>query len=116
MKSEKESSHLRFRRLVAAAKAPLQPAYPVELAPYLKVPVRGLYGGQDASIPVGDVEQMRAALKAAGNTTSEIIVYPEAPHAFYADYRPNYRKDAAEDGWKQMQAWFKQHGVAFARR
>jgi carboxymethylenebutenolidase len=55
---------------------------------------------------------MRAALKAAGNTTSEIIVSPEAPHAFYADYRPNYRKDAAEDGWKQMQAWFKQHGVA----
>src|SRR5258706_1621599 len=101
-----------YGRLVAAAKAPLQPVFPVELAPYLKVPVRGLYGGQDASIPLADVEQMRAALKAAGNATSEIIVYPDAPHAFYADYRPNYRKDAAEDGWKQMQAWFKQHGVA----
>jgi carboxymethylenebutenolidase len=101
-----------YGRLVAPAKAPLQPAYPVELAPHLKVPVRGLYGGQDASIPVADVEQMRAALKAAGNTTSEIIVYPDAPHAFFADYRPNYRKEAAEDGWKQMQAWFKQHGVA----
>lgn len=101
-----------YGRLVAPAKAPLQPAYPVELAPHLKVPVRGLYGGQDASIPVADVEQMRAALKAAGNTTSEIIVYPDAPHAFYADYRPNYRKEAAEDGWKQMQAWFKQYGVA----
>ena len=101
-----------YGRLVAPSKAPLQPAYPVELAPCLKVPVRGLYGGQDASITAADVEQMRAALKAAGNTTSEIIVYPEAPHAFYADYRPNYRKEAAEDGWKQMQAWFKQHGVA----
>jgi carboxymethylenebutenolidase len=101
-----------YGRLVAPAKAPLQPAYPVELAPHLKVPVRGLYGGQDASIPVADVEQMRAALKAAGNTTSEIIVYPDAPHAFFADYRPNYRKEAAEDGWKQMQAWFRQHGVA----
>jgi carboxymethylenebutenolidase len=101
-----------YGRLVAPAKAPLQPAYPVELAPHLKVPVRGLYGGQDASIPVADVEQMRAALKAAGNTTSEIIVYPDAPHAFFADYRPNYRKEAAEDGWKQMQAWFKQYGVA----
>ena len=76
------------------------------------MPVRGLYGGQDASIPQEHVEQMRAALKTAGNTTSEIIVYPDAPHAFYADYRPNYRKEAAEDGWKQMQAWFKQHGVA----
>ena len=101
-----------YGRLVAPSKAPLQPAYPVELAPHLKVPVRGLYGGQDASIPLEHVEQMRAALKAAGNTTSEIIVYPEAPHAFYADYRPNYRKDAAEDGWKQMQDWFRKHGVA----
>jgi carboxymethylenebutenolidase len=55
---------------------------------------------------------MRAALKAAGNATAEIIVYPDAPHAFYADYRPNYRKDAAEDGWKKMQEWFRQHGVA----
>ena len=101
-----------YGRLVATSKAPLQPAFPVELAPHLKVPVRGLYGGEDAGIPVADVEQMRATLKAAGNTTSEIIVYPDAPHAFFADYRPNYRKEAAEDGWKQMQAWFKQHGVA----
>lgn len=101
-----------YGRLVAPQKAPLQPAYPVELAPYLKVPVRGLYGGQDASIPMEHVEQMRAALKAAGNTTSEIIVYPEAPHAFYADYRPNYRKEAAEDGWGKMQEWFRKYGVA----
>jgi len=101
-----------YGRLAAAQKAPLQPAYPVELAPHLKVPVRGLYGGQDASIPLEHVEQMRAALKAAGNTVSEIIVYPEAPHAFYADYRPSYRKEAAEDGWKKMQEWFKKFGVA----
>ena len=78
----------------------------------LKVPVRGLYGGQDGSIPLDHVEQMRAALKTAGNTSSEIIVYPDAPHAFYADYRPSFRQEAAEDGWQQMQAWFKQHGVA----
>lgn len=101
-----------YGRLVAPGKAPLQPAYPVELAPHLKVPVRGLYGGQDASIPVAHVEEMRAALKAAGNSTSEIIVYPEAPHAFYADYRPSYRKEAAEGGWKKMQEWFKKYGVA----
>jgi carboxymethylenebutenolidase len=101
-----------YGRLVAPQKAPLQPAYPVELAPCLKVPVRGLYGGQDASIPPEHVEQMRAALKAAGNATAEIIVYPDAPHAFYADYRPSYRKEAAEDGWKKMQEWFRQHGVA----
>jgi carboxymethylenebutenolidase len=101
-----------YGRLVAPGRAPLQPAYPVELALHLKVPVLGLYGGQDASIPLDHVEQMRGALKAAGVANSEIVVYPEAPHAFYADYRPNYRKDAAEDGWKRMQDWFKRHGVA----
>jgi carboxymethylenebutenolidase len=101
-----------YGRLVAPSKAPLQPAYPVELAPHLKVPVLGLYGGEDASIPVANVEQMRSALKAAGNTISEIVVYDGAPHAFYADYRPSYRKEAADDGWKRMQAWFKKYGVA----
>ena len=101
-----------YGRLVAPSKSPLQPAYPVDLAPALKVPVLGLYGGQDASIPMEHVEQMRAALKAAANTVSNIHVYPEAPHAFYADYRPSYRKEAAEDGWKRMQAWFRQYGVA----
>jgi carboxymethylenebutenolidase len=54
---------------------------------------------------------MRAALAAAGNTTSEIVLYKDAPHAFYADYRPSYRREAAEDGWQRMQAWFKRHGA-----
>jgi carboxymethylenebutenolidase len=101
-----------YGRLVAPARAPLQPAYPAELAAHLKVPVRGLYGGQDASIPLEHVEQMRTALKAAGNTASEIIVYPDAPHAFYADYRPSYRPEAAADGWTKMQEWFRKYGVA----
>jgi carboxymethylenebutenolidase len=101
-----------YGRLVAPSKSPLQPAYPVELAPYLKAPVLGLYGGADAGIPLEHVEQMRAALKAAGSSACEIVVYDGAPHAFYADYRPSYRKQAAEDGWRRMQAWFKKHGVA----
>lgn len=101
-----------YGRLVAPQKAALQPAYPIELAPHLKVPVLGLYGGADAGIPVEHVDQMRAALKAAGNDSSEIVVYDGAPHAFYADYRPSYRKEAAEDGWRRMQDWFKKHGVA----
>jgi carboxymethylenebutenolidase len=101
-----------YGRLVAPGKAPLQPAYPVDLAPHLKVPVLGLYGAEDAGIPVAHVDQMREALKAAGNTSSEFKVYDGAPHAFYADYRPSYRKEAAEDGWKRMQEWFKKHGVA----
>jgi carboxymethylenebutenolidase len=89
---------------------PLTPKYPLDLAKDLKPPVLGLYGGQDQGIPLDTIEKMREALKAAGSK-SEIHVYPDAPHAFNADYRPSYRKEAAQDGWKRLQAWFKQNGV-----
>ena len=71
----------------------------------------GLYGGADQGIPVATVERMRKALKEAGSP-SEIVLYPDTPHAFYADYRPSYRKGPAEDVWKRMLAWFKKYGVA----
>jgi len=90
----------------------LQPKYPLDVAAAIKAPMLGLYGGADQGIPVETVEQMRQALKAAGNNKSEIIVYPDTPHAFHADYRPSYRKQPAEDGWKRLHAWFKKYGVA----
>ena len=76
----------------------------------LKAPVLGLYGGADQGIPAESVNKMREAMRAA-NKQGEIVVYPDAPHGFNADYRPSYRKEAAEDGWKRLQAWFKSHGV-----
>lgn len=88
----------------------LQPVHPLDIASGLKVPVLGLYGGQDASIPPGDVERMQQLL-ASGNSGSEIRVYPDAPHAFFADYRPSYRREAAEDGWKRLLAWLAAHGM-----
>jgi carboxymethylenebutenolidase len=99
-----------YGRLVGESN-PLTPQYPVDMAAKLKVPVLGLYGGSDNGIPVATVEQMREALK-AGNSGSEIIVYPDTPHAFFADYRPSFRQEQAQDGWKRLQAWFKKHGVA----
>ena len=89
----------------------LQPKYPVDVAASLKAPVLGLYGGADQGIPLDTVEKMRAALKAAASK-SEIVVYPGAPHGFHADYRPSYRKEPADDGWKKLQEWFKKHGAA----
>ncbi len=89
----------------------LQPKNPIDLVAELKAPVLGLYGGKDQGIPLDTVERMRQALKAAHNP-SEIIVYPDAPHGFHADYRPSYRPEAAKDGWKRLQEWFKEHGVA----
>jgi carboxymethylenebutenolidase len=89
----------------------LHPKNPIDLAGSLKAPVLGLYGGADMGIPTESVEQMRKALKDA-NQPSEIVIYPNAPHGFHADYRPSYRKADAEDGWKRLQEWFKKHGVA----
>ena len=90
----------------------LHPKNPVDLAEKIKAPILGLYGAADQGIPVATVDKMREALKAGGNTKSEIIVYPDTPHAFFADYRPSYRKQQAEDAWNRMLAWFKTHGVA----
>ena len=89
----------------------LQPKHPIDVAGSLKAPVLGLYGGADHGIPNETVEQMRAALKAS-NSPSEIVVYPNTPHGFHADYRPSYRKEQAEDGWKRLREWFKRYGVA----
>jgi carboxymethylenebutenolidase len=99
-----------YGRLVGD-KTPLQPRYPVDVAAELKAPVLGLYGGADQGIPLDTVERMRAALPFA-KVPAEIEVYPDTPHAFYADYRPSYRKAAAEDGWQRMLAWFRRYGVA----
>lgn len=88
-----------------------QQKQPVDVAVDLNAPVLGLYGGKDEGIPLDSVETMRQALRAA-NAQSEIIVYPDAGHAFNADYRPSYHAESANDGWHRMLAWFKQHGVA----
>jgi carboxymethylenebutenolidase len=92
------------------AQKQLWPKSPTELAPEMKAPVLGLYGEADQGIPVTQVEAMKAALQAAGKT-AEFKVYPGAPHGFHADYRASYRKEAAEDGWNQMTAWFKKYKV-----
>jgi carboxymethylenebutenolidase len=77
----------------------------------LKVPVLGLYGGADQGIPNADVEKMKDELKAA-NKASEIVLYPDTPHGFHADYRPSFRAEQAKDGWTKLQDWFKKNGVA----
>ncbi|MGB6618939.1 MAG: dienelactone hydrolase family protein [Xanthobacteraceae bacterium] len=91
-------------------KNPAAPKNSIELAPEVKEPVLGLYGAEDAGIKVEQVQQMEAALKAAGKT-AEFHIYPGAPHGFEADYRPSYRKEAAEEAWAQMIGWFKKYKV-----
>jgi carboxymethylenebutenolidase len=102
-----------YGRLVGQA-SELTPKHPIDLAASLNGPVLGLYGAADTGIPLDTVDKMKAALKegSAAAKKSEFVVYPDAPHAFHADYRPSFRKEPAEDGWKRAIAWFKANGVA----
>ncbi len=88
----------------------LHPTHPLDLVARIKAPVLGLYGEQDQGIPVDDVGAMRSAM-AAANKEFDIVIYPDAGHAFNADYRPSYREGPAKDGWKRMLAWLAKHGV-----
>ena len=90
--------------------SPIQPKTVLELMNQVKCPVLGLYGGQDPGNPLDAIHAAEAEAK-ADHKTVEIIIYPDAPHAFHADYRPSYRKAAAEDGWEHAVAWFRRYGV-----
>jgi carboxymethylenebutenolidase len=92
------------------AQKAIWPKSATESAPDVKAPVLGLYGEADQGISVAQVEAMKAALQAAGKK-AEFHVYPGAPHGFHADYRPSYRKEAADDAWSRLTAWFKSNGV-----
>ena len=102
-----------YGRLVGV-KTAKTPAHPVDLVAQLHAPVLGLYGEQDQGIPIEDVQEMQATLGTGGAPAraSHIHVYPQAGHAFHADYRPSYRAEEAQDGWKRCLAWFAANGVA----
>ena len=99
-----------YGRLVGDKDA-MKPSHPVDIVGKMNAPVLGLYGGEDAGIPVSTVDTMKAALAtgSAAAKASTFIVYPKAPHAFHADYRPSYRAEEAKDGWNKAQEWFKKY-------
>ena len=90
---------------LVGAPTELKPKNPIDIAKDLKAPVLGLYGGADQGIPIDTVDKMREAMRAA-KKPGDLIVYPDTPHAFNADYRPSYRKAQAEEGWQRMLSWF----------
>ena len=101
-----------YGRLVGQ-RTELTPLHPVDVAEKLHAPVLGLYGGADTGIGLDTVDAMKAALASgpAAAKASHFVVYPDTPHAFHADYRPSYRKEAAQDGWTRLTQWLRQHGV-----
>ena len=92
-------------------RGPLHKMTPISLASKIKAPILGLYGAQDGGIPLARLRALEKALKASGNTKSRIHVYPDAGHAFHADYRPSYRERPAKDGWKRLNAWLMANGA-----
>jgi carboxymethylenebutenolidase len=103
-----------YGRVVPTTNSPInqaQPTTPIDHVKELKVPVIGFYGGQDKGITLDGVQRMQDALKKAGSK-SEIIVYPNADHGFHADYRASYNKEASQDAWAKLLAWFKKYGTA----
>jgi carboxymethylenebutenolidase len=96
---------------VVGGKSEMNPAHPIDLVEKINAPVLGLYGGEDPGIPNDTVERMNAALEKA-RKPSTIHLYPAMPHGFHADYRPSYRKETADDGWKRALEWFRKNGVA----
>jgi carboxymethylenebutenolidase len=84
------------------------PVHPIDIAENLRWPVLGLYGGADNGIPNSDVDEMKTRLSFGTDAAqaSDILLYPDTPHAFHADYRPSYRKQQAEDGWRRCLSWF----------
>jgi carboxymethylenebutenolidase len=98
-----------YGRLVGTSDE-LHPKQPLDVVSDLKAPVLGLYGGADTGIPKETVERMQKALQDA-RQPSEIVLYPDAPHGFHADYRPTYRQQQADDGWNRLKQWFKEHGA-----
>ncbi len=103
-----------YGRLVPNPNSPrntLQPQHPIDIAARLRTPVLGLYGANDGGIPNETVEQMRQALRAAGSP-SDIMLYPNMPHGFHADYRESYRPEQAAEAWRRMLEWFRRHGAA----
>ena len=98
-----------YGRLTGVASA-MTPQHPIDVVDKIRAPVLGLYGAKDQGIPVSDVDDMKADLAKAGKR-AEFVVYPDAGHAFHADYRPSYRAADAADGWGRLLAWFKASGL-----
>ena len=81
--------------------------HPIDLVRTLKAPVLGLYGGNDEAIPLSTIHAMEAGLSGGSEEAraSQIHVYRNGPHAFFADYRDSYRQDLAEDAWQRCLSW-----------
>jgi carboxymethylenebutenolidase len=74
----------------------------------ITAPVLGNYGELDKPI-TSQVPRLAEEMKKNGKSY-DYKIYPDAPHAFNSDVRPDrYRPEAAKDAWDRTLGFFKQH-------
>ena len=80
----------------------------LDVAPGMKVPLLGFFGGADQGIPVEQVHALDVALDKSG-IEHEVVIYPGAPHSFF-DRRATDFAEASADAWKRMLGFIAAHG------
>lgn len=92
-----------------ATRSPHKPASPLDLAASLRCPYLGLFGADDALIPLADVRELEEVLRANAKDF-EIETFAGAGHAFLNDTRPDaYRQDAADHAWRLATSFLAEH-------
>ena len=87
---------------------PLRVTPLVDRTPELTSPLLGLFGNDDQFPSPGQVDELEAALKAAGKEY-EFQRYDDAGHAFFSVERTAYRPEAAVDGWQRIFEFYAKH-------
>ncbi|MBQ9614067.1 MAG: dienelactone hydrolase family protein [Lachnospiraceae bacterium] len=96
---------------VVAAKEDLTPARPVAPIDYteqLQIPLLGIFGNEDFSPTVKDVDILEQRLKDCGKEY-EFYRYDGAGHGIWYYDKPMYRQEQAMDSWNKAQAFLDKH-------
>ena len=88
---------------------PHRPRSPLDAAPQLACPYLGLFGEDDALVPLADVDELRARLTRAGKRFV-IRTFAGCGHAFFNDTRPDaYRPAAAAEAFRLAIGFLHEH-------
>lgn len=74
----------------------------------LEMPILGIFGAEDGSIPLETVEQLESTLQELDKEV-EIVVYENAGHAFANPSGQNYVPEAAEAAWAKTTEFLSQN-------
>jgi carboxymethylenebutenolidase len=85
-----------------------RPVPPIDMIADLNCPLLGLFGEEDPNPSPEHAERLQAELDKHGKTY-EMRMYPNAGHAFFADYRDSYRPVPAQDMWHRVLTFYDKH-------